>query len=85
MNGAFRIHVFAGDLRHTKPALDGFAAFVNSPASFFNRHRPSAGVRSSIVDGPAEVMNHADDTTTKNVHVVNPCVIPCSDFHSNAD
>ncbi|KAJ7680981.1 phenol 2-monooxygenase [Mycena polygramma] len=70
MNGAFRIHVFAGDLRATKHALDGFAAFINSPASFFNRHRPSAGVRSSIVDGPAAVMNHTDGS--ESVHAFNP-------------
>ncbi|KAJ7467058.1 phenol 2-monooxygenase [Mycena latifolia] len=70
MNGAFRIHVFAGDLRTTKRALDGFAAFVDSPASFFNRHRPSVGVRASIVDGPAALTNHTD--CGKNVHLHNP-------------
>ncbi|KAJ7782495.1 phenol 2-monooxygenase [Mycena maculata] len=70
MNGAFRIHLFVGDLRKTKPALDGFAAFVDSPASFFNRHRSPTGVRSSIVDGPGTVMNHTEDPP--NAHIVNP-------------
>ncbi|KAJ7602434.1 phenol 2-monooxygenase [Roridomyces roridus] len=70
MNGAFRIHVFAGDLRKTKGALDRFAAFIDSPASFFNRHRVRAGVFSSIVDGPAAVMNHT--ATASNAHVFNP-------------
>ncbi|KAJ7122061.1 phenol 2-monooxygenase [Mycena crocata] len=69
MNGAFRIHVFAGDLRATKSALDGFAAFVNSSASFFNRHRTSSGVPSSIVDGPEDVMNHPGDAY---MHTPNP-------------
>ncbi|KAJ7121546.1 hypothetical protein C8R44DRAFT_876937 [Mycena epipterygia] len=41
MNSAFRIHVFAGDLRMMKHALDRFAAFLNLPASFFNHHRAS--------------------------------------------
>ncbi|KAJ7678679.1 phenol 2-monooxygenase [Mycena rosella] len=70
MNGAFRIHVFAGDLRATKRALDGFAAFVDSPASFFNRHRPNVGVSASIVDGPRATTNHTD--SAKNVHLHNP-------------
>ncbi|KAJ7092090.1 phenol 2-monooxygenase [Mycena belliarum] len=70
MNGAFRIHVFAGDLRATKGALDGFAAFLDSPASFFNRHRPSVGVTASIVDGPAALTSHPD--STRNVHRHNP-------------
>ncbi|KAF7376641.1 Phenol 2-monooxygenase [Mycena sanguinolenta] len=70
MNGAFRIHIFAGDLEATKPALEGFAAFINSPASFFERHRVNADVRSSIVDGPAAVMNH--DDRAKTTHTFNP-------------
>ncbi|KAJ7101118.1 hypothetical protein C8R44DRAFT_988395 [Mycena epipterygia] len=52
MNGAFRIHVFAGDLRMMKHALDRFTAFLNLPASFFNHHRASTNVCFSIVDGP---------------------------------
>jgi hypothetical protein len=76
MNGAFRIHVFAGDLVATKSALEGFAAFIDSPTSFFARYRPNPEVASSIVDGPAEVMNHDDHA--KNTHAFNPCVVPLS-------
>ncbi|KAK7031527.1 phenol 2-monooxygenase [Favolaschia claudopus] len=70
MNGAFRIHIFAGDLRWTRPALEAFAAFIDSPDSFFERHRVSPGVPSSIVDGPAAVMNHDDHA--KHTHTFNP-------------
>ncbi|KAJ7701168.1 phenol 2-monooxygenase [Mycena rosella] len=70
MNGAFRIHVFAGDLRATKRALDGFAAFLDSPLSFFDRHRPSVGVSASIVDGPGVTTNHIN--SEMNVHLHNP-------------
>ncbi|KAJ7233893.1 phenol 2-monooxygenase [Mycena rebaudengoi] len=70
MNGAFRIHVFAGDLRKTKRALDGFAAFIDSPVSFFNRHRPAPGVHASIVDGPGTVSEHVD--RAKDAHRMNP-------------
>ncbi|KAJ7213021.1 phenol 2-monooxygenase [Mycena pura] len=70
MNGAFRIHVFAGDLDATRPALEAFAAFVNSPGSFFNRHRAGAGVRSSVIDGPAALVDNAGGR--KSQHVFNP-------------
>ncbi|KAJ7502456.1 phenol 2-monooxygenase [Mycena galericulata] len=70
MNGAFRIYVFAGDLRKTKTTLDDFAAFIDSPSSFFNRHRTNAGIRSSIVDGPGAVMNTIDSAT--KTHLFNP-------------
>ncbi|KAJ7452034.1 hypothetical protein B0H11DRAFT_1927476 [Mycena galericulata] len=70
MNGAFRIYVFAGDLRKTKTTLDDFPEFIDSPSSFFNRHRTNAGVRSSIVDGPGAVMNTIDSAT--KTHLFNP-------------
>ncbi|CAK5281204.1 unnamed protein product [Mycena citricolor] len=66
MNGAFRIHVFAGDLKHTLPSLNAFASFVNSPESFFNRHRAARALVSSIVDSPADVQG------ASAAHVYNP-------------
>jgi hypothetical protein len=76
MNSAFRIHVFAGDLVATKSMLEEFAAFIDSPTSFFARYRPNPEVASSIIDSPTEVMNHNDHT--KNTHLFNPCVVPLS-------
>ncbi|KAM0748654.1 phenol 2-monooxygenase [Meredithblackwellia eburnea MCA 4105] len=49
MNGAFRIHLFAGDYKTNKPKLEAFDKFLASPTSFVNRHRPPKGVSSSIV------------------------------------
>jgi len=51
MNGAFRIHVFAGDLAKTSGALEAFGKYLDSPTSFMNKYRPATGVSSSIVDG----------------------------------
>ncbi|KAJ7049750.1 phenol 2-monooxygenase [Mycena amicta] len=70
MNGAFRIHVFAGDLTQTRPALEKFAAFVNSPRSFFNKHRAAPGIRASIIDAPAGVVDNVGDGKAR--HVFNP-------------
>ncbi|TFL03010.1 phenol 2-monooxygenase [Pterulicium gracile] len=51
MNGAFRIHIFAGDLPKTKERLAGFAKWIDSPESFFNLYRPQGGVKASVLDG----------------------------------
>lgn len=51
MTGAFRINVFAGNFKTSLPALNAFDAYLNSPTSFVNVHRPAEGVFSSILDG----------------------------------
>ncbi|KAL8292681.1 hypothetical protein RQP46_001293 [Phenoliferia psychrophenolica] len=60
MNGAFRIHVFAGDYQTSKPALAAFEKFITAPTSFHNVHRPAAGVSSSIVDGTGSTGRHLE-------------------------
>ncbi|KAF7322151.1 Phenol 2-monooxygenase [Mycena kentingensis (nom. inval.)] len=70
MNGAFRIHIFTGDLAHTRSTLEKFGAFVNSPGSFFNKYRAAPGVRSSIVDAPAGIVDNVGEA--KKHHVFNP-------------
>ncbi|KAL8290074.1 hypothetical protein RQP46_003013 [Phenoliferia psychrophenolica] len=50
MNGAFRIHVLAGGFESSKANLEAFDAYLDSPASFVNRHRAADGVASSIID-----------------------------------
>ncbi|GAA5892395.1 hypothetical protein JCM6882_003659 [Rhodosporidiobolus microsporus] len=49
MNGAFRIHVLAGEQKKTQQALKQWDQFLDGSSSFFNRYRPKAGVSSSIV------------------------------------
>lgn len=70
MNGAFRIHVLAGKLESTKSQLKAFGQYVDSSDSFYNRHRPSKGVYSSIVDGLAN--GDEANTTTLSTHQANP-------------
>lgn len=53
MNGAFRIHVLAGQLDKTRKSLEAFGQYIDSADSFYNRHRPAKGVYSSIVDALA--------------------------------
>ncbi|TNY22819.1 phenol 2-monooxygenase [Rhodotorula diobovata] len=49
MNGAFRIHVLAGEYAKSKAALAALDSFLDSPSSFLNLYRPKSGVRSAIV------------------------------------
>ncbi|KAF7315925.1 Phenol 2-monooxygenase [Mycena indigotica] len=70
MNGAFRIHVFAGDLAKTRTALERFAAFIDSPGSFFNKYRAAPGTRASIIDAPAGLIDNVGDG--KSRHIFNP-------------
>ncbi|KAF7305795.1 Phenol 2-monooxygenase [Mycena chlorophos] len=74
MNGAFRIHVFAGNLEQTRPALEKFGAFINSPRSFFNRHRAAPGIQASIIDAPAALIDNVGgrDGKQQRRHVFNP-------------
>lgn len=51
MNGAFRIHIFAGEFATSQPILKKLDAFINSPGSFINVHRPAKGVHASTRDG----------------------------------
>ena len=53
MNGAFRIHIFAGQLENNLQKLVAFGRYIDSEDSFYNRHRPAKDVSASIVDGPA--------------------------------
>jgi len=71
MNGAFRIHVFAGELGKTSQQLEAFGKHLDSPNSFFNKYRPAQGVSSSIVDGFYVASNHLEDAT-KKTHEYNP-------------
>lgn len=70
MNGAFRIHVLAGDLNSTKDNLQAFGQYIDSGDSFFNRHRAAKGVYSSIVDALA----NGDSThlIQQSQHKLNP-------------
>lgn len=70
MNGAFRIHVLAGQLDKTQSNLEKFGQYINSANSFFNRHRPAKGVYSSIVDQIA----NGDEAKTQPMsgHITNP-------------
>jgi hypothetical protein len=72
MNGAFRIHVMAGDLPKTKANLAAFAKHLDSPASFLQRFRPALDVRASIIDGyrPAASLPQPPQGSRE----VNPCV-----------
>ena len=54
MNGAFRLHILTGQLDKTIEALTAFGQYIESPESFYNRHRPSKGVHSSIIDALAD-------------------------------
>ncbi|BGP57604.1 hypothetical protein JCM8202_000510 [Rhodotorula sphaerocarpa] len=49
MNGAFRIHVVAGDYEKSKSRLAAFDKFLDAPTSFWNQYRPKKGVQSAIV------------------------------------
>ncbi|GJN93539.1 hypothetical protein Rhopal_006596-T1 [Rhodotorula paludigena] len=49
MNGAFRIHVLAGDHATAQPTLKAWDQFLDSSASFVNLYRPRSGVKSAIV------------------------------------
>lgn len=49
MNGAFRIHVVAGDYEKSKSRLAAFDKFLDSSSSFFNMYRPKRGVQSATV------------------------------------
>jgi hypothetical protein len=70
MNGAFRIHVLAGQLDKTRKSLEAFGQYIDSADSFYNRHRPAKGVYSSIVDALA----NGDSTheITLSQHKLNP-------------
>lgn len=70
MNGAFRIHVLAGQLDKTAKSLAAFGSYIDSSDSFYNRHRPAKGVYSSIVDALANGDNaHA---ALLSQHKLNP-------------
>lgn len=70
MNGAFRIHILAGDLHATMSKLKAFASYIDSADSFYNRHRPAKGVYSSIVDSIANgEMTHM---AAQSGHKLNP-------------
>ena len=45
------IHVLAGGWESSRETLKAFSAYLSSPASFLNVHRPVAGVAASILDG----------------------------------
>ena len=45
------MHIFAGHFDKALPTLQEFDSFLNSPTSFFNKHRTAKGVKSSIIDG----------------------------------
>ncbi|GAA6038259.1 hypothetical protein JCM8097_003909 [Rhodosporidiobolus ruineniae] len=49
MNGAFRIHVLAGEHSKTKETLAAWDKFLDSSSSFLNRYRPKSGISSSII------------------------------------
>jgi hypothetical protein len=70
MNGAFRIHVLAGQLDKTLPNLKAFGQYIDSSDSFYNRHRPAKGVYSSIVDSIAN--GDVANTNTISAHQANP-------------
>ena len=67
MNGAFRIHLFAGEYKSAVPKLQAWDRFLSDSSCFFNRYRPRDGVQSSMVDGPGmasqyiEVEQRKDD------------------------
>lgn len=67
MNGAFRIYILAGELSETKDRLTAFGQHILSDKSFVKRFMPSAGVKSSLVDGPNTASNHFEPE-----HDVNP-------------
>lgn len=71
MNGAFRVHIFAGELAKTAKQLEAFGKYLDTPTSFFNKYRPAQGVQSSIVDGFHVASNHLEDAT-KKPHEFNP-------------
>lgn len=67
MNGAFRIHIFAGLLPHTSKNLARFAAWIDSPKSFFNKYRSPTGLKTSIFDGvlsPGDFHHSVQDGTS---------------------
>lgn len=66
MNGAFRIHVFAGDYETSKPALKALDEFISSPESFVNVHRPAAGVASSIVNAYSGIASRHIEADTRD-------------------
>ncbi|KAJ3337329.1 hypothetical protein HDU93_001234 [Gonapodya sp. JEL0774] len=49
MNGAFRIHVVAGNYVNALPRLAALDKFLDSPKSFLNLYRPKPGVKAAIV------------------------------------
>ncbi|KXS17858.1 phenol 2-monooxygenase [Gonapodya prolifera JEL478] len=49
MNGAFRIHVLAGEYQQSKPRLAALDRYLDSPKSFLNLYRPKAGVNAATV------------------------------------
>ncbi|GAA5935296.1 hypothetical protein JCM1841_006699 [Sporobolomyces salmonicolor] len=49
MNGAFRLHIMAGDYEASKSRLAAFDRFLDSPSSFMNLYRPKSGVQSATV------------------------------------
>ncbi|GAA5903543.1 hypothetical protein JCM8208_003620 [Rhodotorula glutinis] len=49
MNGAFRVHVLAGEYSKSKAQIAALDQFIDSPSSFVNLYRPKSGVQSAIV------------------------------------
>ncbi|KAM0747470.1 phenol 2-monooxygenase [Meredithblackwellia eburnea MCA 4105] len=51
MNGAFRIHVLAGNFESARANLKAFDDYLDSPNSFTKKHRGTKGAFSSIIEG----------------------------------
>lgn len=74
MNGAFRIHVLAGELAKTKDNLAAFAKHLASSEAFLQRFQPAKGVRASMIDG---YRTHATlPQPDLGSREINPCVRP---------
>ena len=72
MNGAFRIHLLAGEFAAAKPILAAFDAFLASPSSFLNAHRPAPATQASIFDRPLAASQHIDPAMATSSLVDNP-------------
>ena len=75
MNGAFRSHVLAGDLKSTSSQLAAFSKHLERSNSFLNAHRPAEGVRASMLDGVRDgVVSIRQKAAASSSHKPNPCV-----------
>ncbi|KAK4050697.1 hypothetical protein OIV83_003423 [Microbotryomycetes sp. JL201] len=68
MNGAFRIHVFAGDYQTALPKLQAFDKYLDSPQSFVNVYRPRKGVEAATTYGFKETRHIDADPRDPNTN-----------------